>query len=282
MSKPLLTSRKALVAVVLLLLLSSLLPSRIAKWIGSLPTTVAETVSVPVSHPVSWASHKLRPDDRGPVEQMTEAEWVIEKEKYERLNKELWAINRDLRESLAAFEAIALIRPMADIRPVEAAVINFNNDRNNPVMLISQGTRAGVRGGDPVVYRTNLLGFVEKEPGLLNCKVELMNRPGNRIRVAMQPTGAVEYPWPVIEYAVAADNGQTFYCDRPDGHPLEVGQIAWVYDDLHEQAYGFLLGRIVAVEDHPDDPHKLDRIIIRPDVPIGPQGRVMVITEREE
>ena len=282
MSKPLLTSRKALVAVVLLLLLSSLLPSRFAKWIGSLPTTIAESLSVPVSHPVSWASHKLRAEDRGPVENITQERWAKEKEEYDRLNRELWAINRDLRESLAAFEAIALIRDPKDIRPIEAAVINFNNDRNNPVMLISQGTRAGVTGGDPVVYRTNLLGFVEKEPGLLNCKVELMNLPGRRIRVAMQPVGAVEYPWPVIEYAIADDNGQTFHCDRPIDHPLEVGHIAWVYDDLHEQAYGFLLGRIVAIEDHPDKPYELDRIVIRPDVPIGPQGRVMVITEREE
>lgn len=282
MSKPLLTSRKALAAVVGVLLLNALLPIGYAKWVGKLPTSITQTLAVPVSHPLSWASHQMRPEDRGRAQDMTEAEWIQEKEEYERLNRELWAINRDLRESLETFRALALVIDLKEIKPVEAAVINFNNDRNNPVMRISQGTRVGIKGKDPVVFRTNLLGLVENDPGTLNCKVELVSRPGFRIRVAMEPAGIEDDRDPIIDYAQTHESGQYFIVQHEKGHGLEPGHIAWVNDDLHELARGFLLGRIVEIKPDPDNPHTLDQIIIRPDVPIGPQARVMVITEREE
>ncbi|MEM9020932.1 MAG: rod shape-determining protein MreC [Planctomycetota bacterium] len=277
-----LTSRKALVAVVGLLVVTSLLPIRYAKWVGVLPTMLARNLSVPVSDPVSWASHKIRPTSSGPVEDLTAEQWALQKQDYDRLNRELWAINKDLRETLAALEAITININPKDVRPVEAGVVNFNNDRNNPVMLINQGTRVGIAGDDPVVFRTNLLGFVEREPGLLNCNIQLVSRPGFNLAVILQPLGAPPGEGVVEDRARAHASGQYFYVDRSLGHGVEPGHIVWSNDDRYPNAKGFLLGRVTEIAKHPDRPLDTERIIIRPDVPIGLQGRVMVITQRED
>lgn len=281
MSKPLLTSRKALFAVVVVLLVTSLLPSGKAWYIAAAPTWVAETLSVPVSWPISKLAHTIRSEDEGRVENVTETEFAERLAAFEQENRRLWRINKDLQESLEALEAIVIIRDLGDIKPVEAAVVSYNNDRNNPVMLLGRGSRSGVQLGDPIVYKTNLLGFVV-EVDQLNCKAELISRPEYRIRAALQPPGATQEPWPIIDYVTTADDGQSFFVDLRLGHNLQKDDIVWVYDDLHEQAYGFLLGRVAAVANPPDREHEFDRIVIRPDVPIGPQGRVMIITERQE
>lgn len=275
-----LTARKGLFLVALVLLLCALLNAR---WTGWLTRPINRTVDT-LQWPALQLSSLLKtdPESRDPYPQLTEddvKQQLLEADTY---NKQLWQENAKLKEQLEALKVIYLSQPIEAIRPVVAQVGQFNSDPMNPSMKLLRGSLQGVKLDDPVVYKSNLLGFVS-ELGPVTATVRLVTRPDYRTEVTIWPPGQLraEKGWPVIGRAESKGDG-VFHCDLKikTAEYLQPGDLVRVSDPLRERANGFLLGAIERIEDHPNQPKLLRRLIVKPMAPIGPQREVTIITER--
>lgn len=279
-----LTPRKGLFAVALVLLLCALLSQH---WTGWFTTKVNATVET-LQYPAGWlaSNAKINPkvDYQDEDEEATLEELKAELAKADAYNKQLWIENRKIKQQVEAFEAIAVIRDMSAIRPVEAKVSKFNDDPVNPTMKLLRGTLHGVKVDDAVVYKSNLLGFV-REVGPATCTISLIVKKSYRTEVMITPPKQrrMENNWPV--FARAESNGKGgFICDLSQDitQYLREGDVISVSDTLRESANGFVLGVIESIEDHPERPLQDDQLLIRPRTAIGPQGLVTILTERKD
>lgn len=281
------TPRKCLLAVVLLLLGLALLNGRYTRPVSRPVTKVIETIH----RPADLLANALRtdpPTDNSPGpgfdgDDSALAELLDEERAW---NDQLWQENQLLRDQIKKFEAIIETRDIKSIRMVEARVSRVNSDPVNPTMKVLRGTLHGLRPDDAVVYEANLLGFVTDDIGPANATVELINRPGFEVQINIMPPEGVRAGsgWPVTDRAEYDRKAEVFTCELEDTitRYLQKGDIVRVSDNLRESANGFVLGTIDSIVDHREIPLELDTVIIKPRTPIGPQRYVTVLTERDQ
>lgn len=278
--QPMFTPRKILFAVALVLLCCALLNSRWTSWLSRPVHGFVHTTQ----RPAGWVVATFKPEATVQFSDATLEELKFRLEKAKKYNEELWQENRQLKEQIKTFEVIAEIRDLKSVRLVEAKVSRFNDDKINPTITVLRGSLHGVKKDDPVVYRFNMLGFVESV-GPANSVVTLVTKPDYRTEVTIMPPNQdrMENNWPV--FARAESNGKGgFTCDlsKDITKALRPGDIVRVSDRLRESANGFILGAIEKIQKHPDRPLQLDRITILPRTAIGEQGMVTVLTERKD
>lgn len=271
-----LTQRKALVLVTLVLLLCALLGRGWANWFQSAVDTL--------QWPAGWVAASIKADAAVKEENLTDAQLRKQNLDLKAYNLSLWSENEKLREQIKSFNAIGLVTDLEAIRPVQAKVASVNSDPVNPTMKILRGSLAGIKPGDAVAFQTNLIGFVE-DVGPVTGTVSLINSPSFRSQVAIMPPNQLraENNWPVIARAEYDGKG-LFRTDLGEGIAkfLRVGDVVRIDDTLRDSANGFVLGDIVAIEAHPSRPLLDKRIIIEPRTPIGQQSSVTVMAERKD
>lgn len=274
------TARKGLFVVALVLLGCALLNQRLTRWLSVSLNNVVDTVQ----WPAQWASSLIRVNptvDEPDIEQSQLVDQLRDLKKY---NAELWTENAELREQIESFKAIALIQDIEAIRPVQAQVGAYNADKTNPTIKLLRGKLHGIKRDDAVAYKQNLIGFVE-EVGPVTCTVRLITSPDFRSEVMIMPPDQVRpgKNWPYINW-VQSDEQGGFYFDVATtiADSLRQGDIVRVRDSLRKSANGFMLGTIRSIDKHPTNPTQESRIFIAPSVPIGPQREVTVITERND
>lgn len=276
-----LTQRKALVLVTLVLLGCALLSTRWTSWLAH---PVAHTVNT-LQYPAHQLANTFKTDPpiEGPEVSETKREELLASALKE--NSELWQENERLREQIASFEAIREIRDIKSIRLVEARVARYNNDPVNPTMLLLRGSLHGVTTDDAVAYKSNLIGFVTDSIGPANATVTLITRKGFSIGVQIMPPPGVKAleGWP-FKTRVKSDGDGKFYCEinKSIAKKLQPGDYVRASDTIRESANGFLLGIIEKVEPAKEDPLNLSRVTIKPRAPIGPQRLVTILTERTD
>jgi len=275
------TSRRILLLVAFLLLLCALLNPRYTRWLTRPMASVVETLQYP-----AWFVASNVKTDPGSRFSIGSTEPLAEQLEAERTwNDQLWQENKRLRQQLDAFDAIKEIRDIDQIRMVEARVGRFTDDPINPTIKILRGYMQGLKPDDAVVYQSNLLGFVTDEIGPITATVTLISKPGFEVEVNIMPPQGIRSGegWPVTDRAKSNGKGG-FTCDLDDSitRYLQKGDLVRVSDTLRDSANGFVLGTIESIEDHPDRPLQLDRVLILPRTPIGPQRMVTVLTERND
>lgn len=277
------TPRKALTATVFVLLCCALLDTRWTGWLSGPVYSIVNTAQ----WPAGWLAATLVKHDANPRVDLPDAtleELKRELDEADRYNKELWLANKDLKDQLRTFRAIAVIQDIERIRMVEAKVSQHNDDPVNPTMKLLRGKLHGVAVDDPVVYETNLIGFVE-QVGPASCTVSLITRRGYRTEIIINPPEQrrMNNNWPAFARAESDGKG-AFICDLSINiaDALRPGDLVSVSDTLRATANGFVLGTIASIEDHPDRPLQDKRMVIRPRAPIGPQQSVTILTERKD
>lgn len=275
-----LTQRKALVLVTLVLLCCALLGPR---WTSLLSRPLQSTIDT-LQWPAGWVASTIKPQAEVREENLTEVQLTKQNLELKAYNASLWSENEKLREQIKSFNAIGLVTDLEAIRPVQAKVASVNSDPVNPTMKILRGSLADIKPGDAVAFQTNLIGFVE-EVGPVTGTVSLINSAKFRSQIAIMPPNQsrMENNWPVI--ARAEYNGKgVFRSDISEGVAkfLRVGDVVRIDDTLRDSANGFVLGDIVAIEAHPNRPLLDKRIIIEPRTPIGQQSSVTVMAERKD
>jgi|GEM_PF-2385670 len=276
-----LTQRKALVLVTLVLLCFALLSSR---WTGMFTRPLTNVVML-VQHPAGWIASQIGFDPAVDYPEMSEQQLEDQLAAERKWNDELWQQNEQLREQIEAFNAIIEIRPIESIRMVEARVSRFNDDPLNPTLTLLRGSLSGIKPDTAVAYRSNLIGFVTDQIGPTNATVSLITKPGFQIEVNIMPPEGVRagQGWPVKD-RVKSDGKGGFTCSlsKETAGYLQPGDLVRVSDTLRESANGFLLGVINKIEPDSQSPHLLSQIFIKPRTPIGPQRLVTVLTERDD
>lgn len=274
------TPRKALLLVTIVLLCCALLKT---SWTSWLIRPLQNTVDA-VQWPAGWLAAKLKTEAPFEGQDLTLSQLEKQNRELRQYNSELWAENEKLKEQIESFKAIALVRDLKTIRPVEAYVASFNNDPVNPTMKLLRGSLHGIRSDDAVSFKTNLIGFV-REVGPVTCVVSVITGPSFRSEVAIMPPSQLRAGnnWPVIARAESDGKGR-FIADlsKEIASYLRAGDVVRINDTLRESANGFVLGDIESIEPHPNRPLLESRVLITPRTPIGRQAKVTVITERTD
>ena len=282
--KPVFSSRRVVVGLALILGINSQLNSRHLGWVGKVPNAIVRTLADPPASMMRRAAVGVQgepapathvPEDQDAAEMRA---WIA---RAELLNRQLWEENRDLRRLLDAVVVASEARGSETIQLLEARIADANPSASNPTLELDKGSRSGVEPGNPVVRNANLLGFIADDIGTLRSSARLVTAPQSRYRVRFVQLGGAVSPESETQYVYVDPSGTYFFCDlRKDGHGIQTGDLASMADDLYPQAYGYLLGEVEDIREHPDDPTKQVRVIIR--MPIDPaQLREVLIQVRE-
>jgi cell shape-determining protein MreC len=281
-----LTQRKALVLVTLVLLGCALLSTRWTRWLAMPITHTVNALQYPADRMAS--AMKTDPEVAYPEQSDDVLAELLARERKE--NEALWIEIDRLNEQLASFNAIINVRDIDSIRLVDANVSRYNNDPVNPTMLVMRGSLHGLKADDAVAYKSNLIGFVTDSVGPATATVTLVTRKGFSIGVHIKPPPDPNNPdkklaagWP-FKTRVKSDGAGRFFVTvaKSTAKSLRPGDYVRAADTIRESANGFLLGLIEKIEDDPKDPLNLSRVVIKPRAPIGPQSTVTILTERTD
>lgn len=281
-----LSQRKALLLVTLVLLGCALLNTRWTRWLAMPITHTVNTLQYPAGQIASL----MRTDPAVDYPEISDQALEDLLAKAQKENDALWQENEKLREQINSFEVIYESTDMKSIRLVEARVSRYDGDPINPTMQILRGSLHGLKPDDPVAFKSNLIGFVTDSVGPTTATVSLITRNGFSIGVNVTPPPDPDNPdkklapgWP-FKTRVKSDGKGAFYCDLKNdiAEELRPGDYVRAADTIRESANGFLLGIIAKIEPAKEDPLNLSRVTIKPRTPIGPQRTVTVLTERND
>ena len=276
-----LTQRKALVLVTLVLFGCALLNTRWTKWLASPLTHTVNTLQ----RPADYAASSLQTETKAEVDERSEDELRALLDSALKENAELWIENEKLNDQLNSLDVIFDYADPKAVKPVEARVSRFSDDPVNPTMLVLRGRLHGLKPDDAVAFESNLVGFVTDSIGPANATVSLITREGFSIGVHIMPPPEVKAVegWP-FKTRVESDGSGNFVCslDKNVADKLKPGDYVRAADSIRDSANGFLLGLIEKIEPDPQNPHTLSLVTIKPRAPIGPQRTVIILTERTD
>jgi len=277
MNRPPITPKRVLIAIAVLLLLSSQLPTGAATAIGSIPRSFVGFISKPASI-LHRMSATLRPGrtnapDFTPggelADQLAQANVYIDT-----LEQEILEL-RDVSQSLAQIDALL---DLGGIRLIGANVLGFNGDLENPIITIGVGESSGLREGLAVVWGAGLVGRVISTSAQ-TADVQLVTAADTKlqVRIAQPVRDGVTEPLPA--FIQVADDGRSFITeDFAVDAPVEVGDLVHLADDSWQfRARGFIVGVVTEAIDHPDRPYLNKYVVIRPTLPLPSLTRVAVL-----
>ncbi|MGB1125462.1 MAG: rod shape-determining protein MreC [Phycisphaeraceae bacterium] len=276
-----LSQRKALVLVTLVLFGCALLNKRWSAWLTGPITHTVNTLQ----YPADLLASSMKAEVQEELPEVGEEKLRDLLNSALKENAELWTENQKLNEQLESFKVIyERVDPKA-VQLVEARVSRLNDDPINPTMLVLRGTLHGLKPDDPVAFKSNLIGFVTDSIGPANATVTLITREGFSIGVQIMPPPEVEAGegWPFVT-RVKSDGEGAFYFELKESiaRKLQPGDYVRASDTIRDSANGFLLGLIEKIEPAKENPLNLSRVTVRPRVPIGPQRMVTILTERTD
>lgn len=289
MNRPPITAKRVLIAVVVLLLLLSQLPSNAATKVSYVPRTFIAWITRPATLLTSISttlrpSHYDSPMSTGEgslEEQLAYAKEQLEQAKihYDRLEQENFRL-RNINENLAIISALV---ESEHIDYVGAKVIGFNGDLKNPILTISIGSaQEGVREGLAVVWGADLVGKVVST-SVQTSDVKLITAAGTKLQVRITPPTVDPNSTPMPAYLELAKDGRSFQTDEfALDSPVKVGDLALLADESWQsRARGFIVGTVTQAGPHPDRPLLNKRVIVRPNRALASLDSVVVLVPSE-
>ena len=114
----------------------------------------------------------------------------------------------------------------------------------------------------------------------------LINEPGTLLDVRIMPGTTGPSPREVVVQCRPIPGTETFWAEAAQSDPIQAGDLAHLRLSDNElatqtrwpdEAAGMVVGQVVRVEDHPDDPKLRTRIIIEPRRKLQGLTRVIVL-----
>ncbi|MEX0654560.1 MAG: rod shape-determining protein MreC [Phycisphaeraceae bacterium] len=274
MRRSLVTPRRGLVLVALLLLLASVLPGRAVSWLGNPARNLVAAALIPVELPLKRLSDTVRRPE--PIEVAVDDEYHPG-QAVARLRQLELTIEALRRENHALHQIKAVLGDRPDVGRVTARVSATSGDRVNPTLRINHGSRAGIARRQAVVAGFALVGEVE-HAGPVHADVRLITAAETLLSVRIIPPTSAE---PLRQYqasmVVNADR-QSFTIKADHDEPIEVDDWAHLADDRWpREAQGFVVARVVDVRRDPDDPLRLKLATLEPIVPLLSLHQVTVL-----
>ena len=280
MNRPPITPRRVLIALAVLLLIASQLPTRAATALSYLPHSFVSLVSKPAAMLQRMSTTLRPPRAQSPdfaaggdlAEQLAQAKVYIDN-----LEQEVIEL-RHVSESLAQIDALL---DLGGIKLVGANVLGFNGDLKNPILTIGVGSNDGLRDGLAVVWGAGLVGKVVATSASTD-DVQLITAAGTKLQVRITKPNTDAGSAPLRAFIEVADDGRSFVTEEfAVDDPVAVGDLVHLADDSWQfRARGFLVGVVTEVGES-DRPLLNSRVVIRPTLPLASLTRVAVLVPVE-
>lgn len=281
MASPLLTPRRSLLIIALLLFVNCMLPSQYGTKLGYVPRSIITAAAGPLAIPLKSLSDAVR---GGAVEHPdfgTEEDVLVE---LEHRMQQVVALEEALREAQDMIVMLSQSRELLSLEGYQllpARVAGYSSGRISPVITIDKGTTKGVREGAPVLYGISLVGRVTAAYPF-TADVELITAKGTELQVRILPPTTGQAPRELIEMIKLADGRKWFEVLVEKDEPVEVGDLASLVDDRWPpEARGYFVGAVKRILDDPSDPLRFKRLFIEPLPPLESLSRVTVLAPVE-
>jgi len=279
-NRPPINAKRFLIALVVVLLVSSQLPPGAAAKVSYFPRAVVALVAKP-SALLHRFSTTLRPPGDGTRDvlgsgdlatQLAQARVYIDN-----LEQEVLELRR-VSESLAQIDALL---DLGDIKLAGASVLSFNGDKENPILTIGIGTDDEVREGLAVVWGASLVGQVVSTTAT-TADVRLITAKGAHLQVRIASPDNLGQAATQPAYIGLADDGRSFYTEEFSvDAPVAVGDVVHLADDSWQfRARGFIVGVVTEVGKS-DRPLLNSRVVIEPVLTLSSLPRVVVLVPRD-
>lgn len=286
-------SRRVVLVLAALTASNAVLPARFASWPGSVAQPVVAVLSVP-ARPVYRMGAEFRagaevnidrPDGDALLTDLQTA--LAEVDRLQQLNGRLRGELAQLGPMRSLLEEFGF----ADLAQVSARVTGRSGTEGNPMLMIGAGSLDGVAAGQTVVYRLGLVGRVAEGVGPVSSSIALVSGYTGTLAVRIvapsSGQGADRVVLPgrqTLARVRVGDDGQTFITDEvPNDADVRVGDYVRLADELsYVEARGFLLGRVSAVRDLPENPTMLQQVTVTPTFDLNHLARVTVLVPQQE
>jgi len=253
-------SQRTLIGLIILLLASSLLPARWARVISSQPRHLLQASLAPVDHLLKPLADKLRRPPDLPVD-------LGNREEYERAKQQIVELQYKLRQATEQIAELSQTRSqlrLVGVQLLPATVTAWSGDRLHPSLMINRGSRHGLRPGLVVARGFSLMGRVT-DTGPVTATARLITAPKTYLIVSIRPPATTTEPREILTQVQAAGSGSEFWCETSADDPIQINDLAYLYDDAWPtEARGLVVGKVTRIDPHPDDPILRRRVVIRP------------------
>lgn len=276
--KSLLTQRRASTGAVILLALTSMLPSGWSTSLWSRPHDFLRLVMLPLTRPLNDLGRWVRGPaqqgvDFGPTDQL--------QENYESDLAYVRQLEYQLDQKNQLIRQLQQTRDIRNDVLLEVADVAAwpNSSAAIQTLTISKGRSWGLRVGQIVVDGANLVGRVS-EVGSNTATVQLITSAKTVLGVRIVPPVTGPAPREFFTPVKTNKSSEVFqvHVDRDD--PVENDDLAYLWDQDWERGGGFIVGK-VTVEPDSDDP--LRKIVtVRPIRSLRYLRRVFVLVDAQE
>ncbi len=258
--------RRIFVLLVVLLLINSLcVPLSVSKWYSKWPASLLETLTVPFTRRLNGASNRIRDgfsrDRTDAVEAIADSQ---------RLHRIVLKLRQELVEAHQEIERLSGVRQrfaLTEMKILAAHVVSVGTDQLRRTLTIDRGALRGVRQGHVVGVGLDLVGRVAST-GPSTATVQLiMDRATDLTAYVVSPIDDVSQRLVATQLRYDANRGVFVgnVSQSRDGDNVRVGDYALPADPRWpDEARQLIVGYVVAIEKHEDNPSLLRRIIVKP------------------
>lgn len=255
---------RALPLVLLALLVLSVVPARLLRWTSAFGE-LAHTIFLPISDPVSRASHYLRPAGRaagGGGGGMNEAmdDVLAERDLALLMLEQLRDENARLRKLNADLQGGLDLNPALPVRAISAPVIGRSSDVTSPLLTVRAGANAGVAEISTVAVAdgVQLVGRVVRVGRLSSQVRPITDKGGGGLDGLVMVSGDVRLMCRLSPGPDGTLRGPVEFIEPQPGQPsitIEPGMLVRLRDETWpENAQMLEIGRVVEVEPNPAQP----------------------------
>ena len=280
MNRRVFTHRRILAGVVVLLVVMSQLPGPVVGWMSNKPRQFVASLLNPVTQPL-WrmSSSVRRPPDLDvdlPFSQLTpslppdQADLVRQfrqtQLQYMQYMRQLELELEDARRVIAQLSQIKQHLNLEDSRIVVAAVTTASADPAGPTLTINRGTRNSMelRTGLVVTAGYDLVGRLSNVGPASSTVRPITARTLLTVRMVPPVSGAPSRQVFPVQLQSNPTKG-LFYAQVDGDAPVQSGDLAHLDDRTWPStSRGLIVGKVIQVEPHPDDPVLRRRIIVQP------------------
>jgi cell shape-determining protein MreC len=278
MRRSLLNPRRVLALTVTALATLSLLPTDAGRSLARPFYSLKNALVGPVSEPLHRLTAKVRGPADLPVELGDANELELAKQRIVELQIDLQSANDEIERLTQVRQTLRL----RGVRLLSARVTGWSNGSAlAPTLTINRGVRQGIQPGQVVADGFNLVGEVG-QVGMFDASVRLVTTPGRPLNARFVPpslTANLPSGDLVVQLEVVTVGGRAMFRGVVDaGAPVHVGDLAHLADDTWpREATGYVLGKVVAITDHPDDPTLRRLVMVEPVISVAHVRDVVVL-----
>jgi cell shape-determining protein MreC len=286
MPRTLLTPARVLFAIVAFLLFSSFARLDVAISIAAPPRNAVRFLLTPATKPLHALAASVRSPAVVDTDEATREKLAADNEK---LNARVRQLEEQLRVAGVRIDELSAMRnssalKLKNVKLIDASVTSWRGGAT-PIITINRGSSDGIAEGMVVGAGANLVGRVSSVSSGA-ATVSLISTPGTLLDVRILPAGAEPSPREIVVQCQPNKGSETFWAEAAQSDPIQAGDLAHLRlaDNAlatqarwRDESAGMIVGKVVRVEDHPDDPKLRTRVIIEPRLKLQSLTRVVVL-----